>query len=253
MVGFPEKLPLLSTRILIAIVGACAVAWSTFAIRTSAIGAAFAGPAMHILAEDRFSPEQLNALTRQIDETSAVSLRPAALSDIAIIRLRLAEVAVQSGNAQLAAAVFDNLQTAVAAALERAPTNSFMWLTDYWAHSVRSGNPADGLKSLGMSYAEGPNEGWIAIRRNPVALSAFPSLSERVANQALDEFANMVKSGFYPEAANILAGPGWRIHDKLLARLAPIDGHDRRRFAKELETKDLKGVVVPGIDHRRPF
>lgn len=247
------KVQLRSARILIAMVGACTIAWSGFAIRTYALEAAFAAPALRILAEDRFSPEQLSALARQIDATPAGFLRPTALSNIAIIRLRLAEVAIQSGNAQLRAAAFDNLQSTVGAALEGAPSSSFMWLTDYWIHSTRSGNPANGLKSLGMSYAEGPNEGWIAIRRNPVTLSAFASLPDQIADQGLNEFARLVSSGFYSQAASILAGPGWPVHDKLLGKLAQIDEGDRRRFAKALERHDLEGVVVPGIEHSRPF
>jgi hypothetical protein len=252
-VVFASKVRLQSTRILIVIVGACAIGWSIFTIRIYRLEAAFAAPALRILAEDRFSPEQLNALAHQIDVAPVASLRPTALSNVATIQLRLAEVALQSGNAQLAAAAFDKLQSTVGAVLERAPSSSFMWLTNYWVHSVRSGNPANALKSLGMSYAEGPNEGWIAVRRNPVALRAFSSLPDQLADEALNEFARLVSSGYYPEAANNLAHSGWSVHDKLLARLAPLDEGDRRRFAKALEAYDLEGVVVPGIEDSRPF
>jgi hypothetical protein len=226
------------------------MAWSVSAIRIYRAEDIFANPALRILGGDRFTPEQLGMLTRQIQATPVASLRPTALSDIATIRLRLVEVALQSGNAQLAAAAFDNLKAAVAAALDGTPTSSFMWLTDYWSRSVRSRNPADGLKSLAMSYSEGPNEGWIAVRRNPVALSAFPSLPDQLANQALNEFARLVSSGFYADAANTLAGAGWPIHDKLLARLTQLGEGARRRFAKALEAKDLDGVTVPGVENQ---
>lgn len=226
------------------------MAWSVSAIRLYRAEDIFANPALRILGGDRFTAEQLDMLTRQIEAAPVASLRPTALTDIATIRLRIVEVALQSGNAQLAAAAFDNLKAAVAAALDGAPTSSFMWLTDYWSRSVRSGNPADGLKSLAMSYAEGPNEGWIAVRRNPVALSAFPSLPDQLADQALNEFARLVSSGSYADAANTVAGAGWPIHDKLLARLTQLSEGTRQRFAKALEAKDLDGVTVPGVETR---
>lgn len=242
------KLRFRPTRILIAACGICAIAWSASAIRAYRAEDAFANPALRILGGDQFTPEQLDILKRQIEAAPVASLRPDALSDIAIIRLRLTEVAVQSHNAQLAAAAFDNLKAAVAVALDGTPTSSFLWLTDYWSRSVRSGNPADGLKSLAMSYGEGPNEGWIAVRRNPVALSAFPALPAQLADQAINEFARLVSSGFYADAANTLAGAGWPIHDKLLARLTQVSEGARRRFAKALEAKDLDGVTVPGLE-----
>lgn len=244
----PRKLPFSVGRIFIAALGACAIAWSASAIRVYSAEAGFADAALRILGGDRFSPEQLNTLTRQIEATPVTSLRPTALGDIATVRLRLAEMAVQSSNAQLAAAAFDNLKAAVAVALDGAPTSSFMWLTDYWTRSVHSGNPDDGLKSLGMSYTEGPNEGWIAFRRNPVALAAFSSLPEPLENQVLSEFARLVSSRFDLEAASALAGPGWPVREKLLASLASLSENDRRRFAKVLEAKDLDGVVIPGVN-----
>jgi hypothetical protein len=240
------KLQFRLTRILVAIVGVCAIAWSVFTIQTYRAEAAFAYPALRILGGDRFSPEQLSTLTRQIDAAPIASFRPTALRDVATIRLRLAEVALQSGNAQLTANALDELQSVVGATLDGAPTSSFMWLADAWIRSVRSGNPASSLKSLGISYAEGPNEGWIALRRNPFVVGAFPSLTRELADQALDEFARLVSSGFYSDAANTLAGVGWPIHDKLLASLATIDENDRRGFARILESKDLD-VAVPGV------
>jgi hypothetical protein len=242
------KLPFSLTRILLAAFGACAIAWSVSVIRVYRAEAIFTNPALRILDGDRFNTEQLNTLTQQIEVAPVASLRPTALSDIATIRLRLAEVALQSGNAQLVASAFDKLQAAVVAALEGTPTSSFLWLTDYWIRSVRIGNPANGLNSLGMSYLEGPNEGWITVRRNPVALSAFPLLPSELADRALDEFARLVSSGFYSDAANTLAGAGWPIHDKLLARLTEVGEGARRRFAKALEAKDLDGVKVPGVE-----
>jgi hypothetical protein len=106
-----------------------------------------------------------------------------------------------------------------------------------------------------MSYWSGPNEAWIAVRRNPLALSVFVSLPGDLAEQALLEFIRLVRSGLYADASNILAGPGWAIHEQLLSRLAEVDEADRRGLARALRSKDLEGVTVPGVEERptRPF
>lgn len=251
----PARRKLRLVRVLVAAVGVCAIAWSISAIRIYRAEPAFANSASAILAGDRFSSEQLKMLTQRVEAAPAGSLRSVALNDITIIWLQLAEAAVRSGDARLAVGALDKLQVAVAAAIQASPTNSFMWVTDYWARSVRSGNKADGLKSLGMSYALGANEGWIALRRNPLALSAFTSLPDKLAERVLTEFAGLVRSGFYEQAANILAGSGESVRDKLLNRLIKVDDDDRRRFAKALASKGLDDIVVPGVEMHssRPF
>ena len=253
--GAPARRQLRLVRILIVTAGVCAFAWSIFVIRLYRAEAVFVNPASGILAGDRFNPQQLAVLSQQIEAAPVGSLRSEALSDIAIIRLRLAEVAVQSGDAHLAAGALDKLQVAVAAAIQGSPTSSFMWLTDYWVRGVRSGNPIAGLKSLSLSYGLGANEGWIAVRRNPLALSAFTSLPDKVGQQVLTEFAGLVRSGFYEQASDILAGTGGIVRDRLLNGLVQVDDNDRRRFARALESKGLGNIAVPGVEVRssRPF
>jgi hypothetical protein len=142
-------------------------------------------------------------------------------------------------------------EKAVQAALAETPTSSYMWLAEYWLKH-RRGEPAGrDLQLLDMSYRTGPNEGWIAQRRNPIALSGFASLPKDLAERSLAEFTGLVRSGLYADAANILAGPGWPVREMLLRGLTQLDEGDRRRFARALEAKDLEEVVVvPGLEGR---
>jgi hypothetical protein len=229
--------------------------WASSAILAYRAEGEVANLSRQILLGEKFSNEQLNALKLRLDAVPTVSPRPSALSNIATIRLRLVEATLASGQAQAAASSLDDLETTVRAALAGNPTNSFLWLMDYWLHKLRSGNAIADPKLLRMSYLLGPNESWIAVRRNPIALSGFSSLPNDLAEQALAEFAGLVRSGFYMDAANTIAGSGWAVHERLLSRLVQVDEDNRRRFAKVLESKDLSGVTVPGVDERpsRPF
>jgi hypothetical protein len=253
MVNFNGKFRLGLARILTAICGLSSVAWAASTIPSYRAESAFTSSARHILSMDKYSPGQLNELKQSVDAAPIGLLRASALTDIAIIRLRLAEVGVASGKAELAAAGLNDLDPAVSAALAANPSSSFLWLTQYWSQSERTGDAKPAIKYLRMSYLLGPNEGWIALRRNPLALSAFSSLPPELSEQTLSEFVRLVRSRLYTEAVNILAGPGWAIRDRLASRLADIDEEKRRQFADFLQFNNVDGVKIPGVNESPSF
>lgn len=245
------------TRAFTATFGICSIAWAISSLSAYQAEASFVNPARGILSGESYSIERLNVLKRQLDVIPAKLLRSSALNDVAVIRLRLVEGELATGSHQIAAPSLANLEAAATAALAQSPRNSFLWLIEYWIRDLRGGATAGDLQFLRMSYLSGPNEAWIALRRNPIALSVFSSLPPEIANRVLSEFEGLVRSNFYQEASNIIAGPGWAVHEKLLSRLVQIKEADRRAFAKVLASKNLEGAVVPGIEaderHSRSF
>jgi hypothetical protein len=207
------------------------------------------------LSGEKFKAAQLTAVRRQLDAAPTIPLQASALSSAAVIRLLLLEDELKTGNRLPSAPDLVEFQMVVSAALTRSPTSSFMWLSDLWLKRLRGESADSDLNLLRMSYWSGPNEAWIAVRRNALALGVFPSLPSDLAEQALSEFIGLVRSGLYADASNILAGPGWAIHEQLLSRLVQVDEADRRGFANVIRSKDLEGVTVPGVDERasRPF
>jgi hypothetical protein len=233
-------------RVIVAVVGSWAIAWAVLVYPALRYEFVFAAAAQHILMGEQYSAAQLNELRSQLDSSSANSYRASTLNDSAVIRLRLVEAALAVGQAR--AADLNDLQRSIDAELDRNPSKSFVWLTDYWLQKQRSGGAPADLSLLRMSDLTGPNEGWIAIRRVPLALDVFPSLSAELKDRTLAEFAGLVRSGLYEDAANILTGPGWPTHDRLLDGLAGLNEGDRRWFAKVLEAKDIEGLAVPGVN-----
>jgi hypothetical protein len=238
-------------RLVIAVGGGCSIAWAFLAYPSLRHETAFAAAAQHILSGEQYNAEQLSELRGKLGASLDISLRPSALNDIAVIRLRLAEADLVLG--QASAADLDALQRSIDAALDHNPARSFLWLTDYWLQRLRSDSgPADsGL--LRMSYQTGPNEAWIALKRNPVGLAVFPSLPEDLKGRAIAEFAGLVRSWLYQDAASILAGPGWPVRQQLTNGLAQLDEGHRWRFAQTLEARDIEDVVVPGVEKQRSF
>ena len=241
-------------RGLIAVFGICSIAWAVFSITVYRAEAPFAGASGDILRGESFDSAKLSELKQQLDSTPADRLRPVALVDVAVIRLRLLEIKMTEGATWEESPEFADVEAAFVAALSKNPSNSFLWSADYWVGRVRGDATDGGIKLLRMSYETGPNEAWVAQRRNPVALGNFSSLPQDLAEHALSEFARLVQSGLYRDAANILAGPGWPVRQQLLSRLAPLDEADRFAMARELNYRQLDGVSVPGIERpSRPF
>jgi hypothetical protein len=242
-------------RSFVVMFGICAIAWAADTFLVYRAEDSLGDVARRILSGNQFKATQLSAMKRQLDAAPAKPFQASSLSSAAVIRLLLLERDFKAGNQQPSASDIVELQSVVSAALAQSPTNSFMWLTDFWLRRLRGESADGGSALLRMSYWYGPNESWIAVRRNSVALDLFSALPSDLAEQALSEFVRLIRSGFYVEASNILSGPGWAIREQLLSRLVQVDEADRRGFARALASKDLVGVKVPNVDERpsRPF
>jgi hypothetical protein len=235
--------------------GICAIGWAANTVLVFHAEASLEDDARRILSGDQFKVTQLGAMKRQLDAAPAKPLQASALSSAAVIRLLLLEDELKAGTLQSSAADFVELQMVVSAALAQSPTNSFMWLVDLWLKRLRDKSTDGELNLLHMSYWSGPNEAWIAVRRNPLALGVFQSLPRDLAEQAMSEFVGLVRSGLYSVAADILARQGRAIREQLLSRLVQVSETDRRGFAGALASKNIDDMTVPGLDVRpsRPF
>ena len=131
-----------------------------------------------------------------------------------------------------------------------APSDPYQWLVLFWLNNTRSGFKSEHLHYLQTSYALGPQEGWIAIKRNRLTLAVFPSLSADLKEMAISEFVGLVRSQLYAEAVDILAGPGWQTRLILLGRLKELKEPDRRTLAKLLDDRNLDDVPVPGTEQQ---
>jgi hypothetical protein len=172
--------------------------------------------------------------------------RPGAVWSAAVIRLRMAE-RYESDNPgkSLDTQQSKELDDAVRGALSCSPSDPFLWIALYWIELKNHGSNEPAY--LQMSYRLGPNEGWIALKRNTVAFTNFGQLSTDLKEQALNEYIRLLASKqFFAEAADILVGPAWKVHDLILSRTATLSERDRQIFAQVLQSKGYD-ISVPGI------
>jgi len=222
-------------RGLLVAVGLLAALWSASNIRSLLHRSSNDRLAARILSGEVFKDVNLLGTVELNRDRSRCDVP--ALHTLAILQLRNFEIAI-------AANVRDNISSAqitthdaIVASLSCAPADPFLWLVLAWV-GIQS-NSRDALAFLRLSYQLGPNEGWIAIKRNFIALSMFDQLPPDIANRALVEFSQLVSADRFEEAVNIFIGPGWAQREFLLERLGKIERFHRDTFIKMLNNRGI--------------
>jgi hypothetical protein len=239
---------------LIAAFGVVSTFWALWAWRMLSAEGDIAVSARRILLGESFKSAQLSALKLQIESLPSDRLRPRVINGIAVIRLRMFENEHNSGNRRASASALAELNAALRSALSSDPGNSFLWLAGYWLQdpAIRTSDYGRGL--LSRSYLLGPYEGWIAAKRNPLALGIFFSLPNELSEKVGSEFVALVRSALYSEAVDGLTVATEPVRQNMLARLARVSEENRKGFAREVRRRDLHWLV-PGVIEPipRPF
>jgi len=246
--GVPRS-GVIAARVSLISIAAAAFIWTIivfpkFWSETSVVEAA-----SHIINGEVYKPQGMEVLEADIGRNQN-SLRPSILSKVAIIRLRLAEEAISSGNQQLINRRTKAADEAVNEALWNTPSESFQWLVLFWLKKTNDGFEPAILRYLQMSYALDPRAAWIAVKRGPVALSVYPQLPTNLADGVIAEFLGLVRSQLYNEASEIVAGTARPVRNVLLASLDDLKPPDRLPLDRILYEKNLSDMLPAGVKER---
>jgi hypothetical protein len=206
-----------------------------------------------VLLGHAFKMELLLDETRKAEATERSSFcNPTTLRDVAILRLAVLDKAIAASDRTLIDSAYSRLNDDARSALSCSPADPFIWLTLFWLDAAKRGLGPDGARYLRLSYALGPNEGWIALRRNRLAMAVFAQLPADLANDAIDEFVKLVDTGrLYPEAAAVFAGAAPAVQSRIVERLKTANAISRQIFARALYDKGLDvnipDTVIPGL------
>lgn len=240
----------LAARTVLAILGCAAVTWGIYALPIFSRQMPIERVATHVLEGDPFKSGVLAKLMPHVEAAEwAEPCSPAVMRSAAVIQTRMAEQAIVDGDdidTQLSV-----LRDSIRGSLACSPSDPFLWVVLYWVETNRNGFQPDYLKYLRLSYQLGPNEGWIALKRNGYAFAIFQQLPPDLAQMAIKEFAKLLDTGFYEEAVAIFIGPGWRERAILLPRLKDVAERHRKVFSSLLYKLGYD-VDVPGIMHKDP-
>jgi len=239
----------LLARSIVVVVGCAAVWWGIveFPVFWQESAAELIGS--RIIAGAPFKPE---VLARQLPVISSIErsayCRPVTLRSAAIIQLRMVEATTSANDRTRIDEQLQSLGNAIRSSLSCSPADPFLWLVLFFIENTQNGSDLTHLKYLRMSYQLGPNEGWIALKRSPIALANFATLPPELAEAGIAEFVTLVTSRFYSEAGDIVTGVGSPIRGLLFARLRDIKEADRQAFAKLLYDRGLDDIPIPGVE-----
>jgi hypothetical protein len=230
-----------SLRVVAAALGLLAVTWgvSEFpALRQESIVRKLAE---RILVGDTYKPEILLKQASLLEAKQNLGFcRPLTVRSRAVIRLRIAEI---SDTPTLSPAP-DRTKLAVDAiskSLACSPSDPFFWL------ALFALEPSAPISYLAASYRLGPNEGWIALKRNPVAFANLDELPKELRDGVVEEFLKILEMETYDDAVKIFVGPAWDNRELILSRLDKIPLRHRENFAKRLAAAGYD-VPVPGTN-----
>jgi hypothetical protein len=244
----PGLVARLLARALLCIMGIGAIAWGSFVfpifwqqIRLDRLAAEYvqghALPMRSLLDESRRAAAA---------ERTAVC-NPVTLHDIVILRLAIVEEAMQQANAHLISSGYSPIDDAIRKALACAPTDSAAWLILFWQDVIkRRGAQTDTMNYLRLSYGLGPNEGWIALWRNRLAIAMFEQLPDDLKDDALREFVGLLDTErLYAETILIFGQATPSVRARIVQRLEHVPGVPRQIFATVLYDKGL-AQGIPG-------
>lgn len=235
---------------LLRLLGLAALLWGLFYFPVSWSGMEILSIAGRIVEGHSFRAADLSAEARKLEAIDNATLCNARLMRAsAVIRLQIAEKGLADRDRANEDQGLRDAARSVYAALRCVPSDAFLWTALYWIDSVTGGASARKYDYLRMSYEWAPNEGWIAVRRNPLALAEYDNLPSDLQLRAEQEFQTIVRSGLIPQAADTLISVTAGTRTRLLARVAAVDQPRRVELADALAARG-HWFVIPGVERR---
>lgn len=229
------------------LLGVACVTWSGVLLPHLPLAAMARDVTARILADDRLKLATLNETLKILKvHARPVFERSDVTRAVSLVWLRLEAEPSASKSSAEADHQLSVTQDRLVGALSLNPNDSWLWLMVYSVRMSRIGFDVGAVRYLTQSYDTAPLEGWIALRRNRLALAAFPSLGEVMRVKVVSEFAAMVDSDFTEATVSNLVGIGWEQRYKLVSRLADVNIISREKFARLLAREGVM-LSVPGV------
>ena len=141
-----------------------------------------------------------------------------------------------------------SLDKVILSSLSCLPADPFLWVVLYWVETTLNDFRPYYFRHLRMSYQLGSNEGWIAFKRNRVAITQLEQLPPDLAEAAIREFLALT---VYDEAIAIFTNASLSVQDQLLRRLKDVSERRRLSFLRSLQNSGYE-IDVPGYERSNP-
>jgi hypothetical protein len=210
--------------------------------------------ASKLLQGQPFKGQIVAEQVRKLEAEEQYFCSPARLRGVLILRLALLNDAISGSDESATASARGDVNDAARAALRCAPADSFAWLVlfrfDVGAHGLQ---PND-VTYLRLSYALGPNEGWIALWRNSLSILMLPQLPDDLKDEVIDEFVKLVDTGqFYQQTVSIFANAPPAVRNRIVEKLRLTKSIPHQFFARDLYNRGIDVGLPGGGKPSRPW
>jgi hypothetical protein len=217
-------------RCLAVALGSAGLAWGINVLPTSEAADDFRFLEDQLLQSDTFNP---NTLTHKLASPPAEVVGDCdthSQTALLLMEMRLAQIALRAG----AIAEFEQRDQSMEFRLRRTlacePRQSFVWLLAFSLDVMHGRLNEQALNLLAMSYQTSPNEAWIAIRRIMVAIPLVLIMPDRLKEEVLSEFQQLVRDGFAREVALPYSSASASIRALLQARIERLAPGQQKQF-----------------------
>jgi hypothetical protein len=231
-------------RCAICFFGAGAIVWSVSSIPTLIRSDRLIRVAEALRKGEEFGPSEIR-LAQQIGDASVTG---SARIGLVLISLASFERALRLNDFSGANREYEILQRSLIRCLDQAPTDPFVWLVMFSLSRNAPSGPVDDY--LVMSYSLGPYEGWIAERRNVIALQDFVLHRSDVAKLTVREFISLANSNLSTRAATIFTESSFFVQSLLRQHFEEIPEPQRRSFLKAIEEQGPDFNSTDGSWHK---
>lgn len=239
-------MPAWFVRVFTVVLAIASIAWGLVTVPVLWRSRAVEATAEQVVQGHRFATTDIAAEVSNMEAGGLVG-KASVRRSLAVLKLRLVEDALAQGDRLSLDRRLADLKSSTVDLLEIDPADSFFWLIYYWCQLTTEGFSPSQLGLLIFSYDLGPNEGWIAIKRNRLALSVISQLPPPMSKRVVDEFAGMVAAGLIVDAASSLNSVAAPMRSRLLEGLAKVPLAERERLARYLNDTTTIEFIIPGV------
>ena len=231
-------------RIFVFLLGLGAVAWGGVVLPLVRQQTPVNRVASELLKGRDFKLQTLTAEAQTASAEQSPVCSPTELRSAVVLGRAILSDAVGSDHASVEPDYL-SLVSSARRAVSCSPGDPFAWLTLFGLDAAKNGLTPENERFLRLSYALGPNEGWIAYWRVQLALAQFKRLPTDLSNDVVDDFVKLVDTQvLYRETAEIFAKAPPEAQRQIGDHLKNSETNPRQIFARVLYDK---GLEIPGI------
>jgi hypothetical protein len=190
-----------------------------------------------LLRSENFDPTALAATLASSNLQTLSDCDSDAQLALLLIEMRLTESSLRAGDSNK----FDQSSAALGLrarrALSCAPRQSLVWLVDFSLAVLHGQLDNQSFALLALSYQTSPNEAWIAIRRNFVAIPIVQLLPEASRQDVLSEFQQLIRNGFELDASRSFLRAGGPVRSLLQAKVEQLEQSRQEAFWRALQNR----------------